>query len=76
MHPEHRDVVVFDDEVFEIGDMVEVEIILDGDGLLIFGRIYEINESRLSIDCSEKYHSNSKYARYESIRKMKHISQG
>ena len=69
-HPEFRPVIIYDDAVYEIGDMTEVKLVT-GDCLV--GKIRSIEKNMFSVDASEKYHSKICTYRYSDIAEMKII---
>lgn len=71
-HPEHREVIVFDDNVFEVEDIVEVTLETQMEPEV--GRIMEIMRDGLNLDTSKRYHRSSVFCQYQEIANIKSLS--
>ena len=72
IYPEHRDIIVFDDSVFEIGDIVRIALRIQGIGQpeeqFITGRITNIDNEGFSVDVSEQYCSCLKFLLFKDVK--------
>jgi hypothetical protein len=72
-HPEHRDVIVFDDNIFEEGEIVEVT--LKSKVEPIRGRLTYIDNLGFNIDVSRQFHSDYEPVQYSDVIAMNMVSE-